>query len=592
MSDTQRTKWLRIKVPGFDKHNRDHMRAAIDLATENTGVDGWEFKTYEADTQEVVLVRRAIMHTVVEDDAPKRAGSRRATRKIELKAGTKPSEGEKIAADFESDPDNAGYYLTDFQPFLGWARLTKLTDPELLCRGAVATALGVKTWEVQVEAEKGGGFTIGLPAKYVPSRHDEKLQEVAETLIGSPGWYWAPKPTERRGRIVPSSLPTFQETIPYPKNLLPKPTLGVIPPLPMGEALADRGDQSNEVLFLKYTDGPHVQLGGTSGSGKSVTLNGLIASAVAGGAELAIADVPSKAVDFDSWRPFVRPGGWGCASFEENAVMLQTLYDEGQERAKVLPRYGAKNLTQLPADVQKTMKPVLVVVDEMTGLFAMQSVPKALPEDHPLVLTAQSGNLARELIIQYLEKIAAELRFVGIHLLTATQVASRSTGISTAFRTNLPHKVLLGARATAGNRKLVLRDPNGAPEVPTHIAEDGAVARGVGIAELEGREPAVFKSFYASDADLIAMLHKRDITGHPEGQLDSITRPDPRAVAALFPHLADLQQKQTEAAQPHFDDSGRAPEAWEIDPTTGERLTGYARANAARHAVTEAIGRA
>src|SRR5690606_18852657 len=121
----------------------------------------------------------------------------------------------------------------------------------------------------------------------------------------------------------------------------------------------------------------HVQLGGTSGSGKSVTLNGLIASAVAGGAELAIADVPSKAVDFDSWRPFVRPGGWGCASFEENAVMLQTLYDEGQERAKVLPRYGAKNLTQLPADVQKTMKPVLVVVDEMTGLFAMQSVPKA-----------------------------------------------------------------------------------------------------------------------------------------------------------------------------------------------------------------------
>lgn len=591
MKAHESTKWQRIKMPKFDETNAVHVQKAIEYATSQTGIDGWEFKTFDQATQEVVLIRRALMHTVVTDDG---ATAHRATRKIELKSGTKPSEAEKIAAEFESDPANAGYYMTEFQPFLipAWARLTKLTDKELVCRGAIATALTVKPWDVQVETTRGGGFRVTLPTKYVPSRHDDKLQEVAESLVGSLGWYWDPQPTKRTGSIVPSSLPTFAETISYPKELLPHPSLGIIPPLPVGEALAARGDRPNEIIYLKHGDGPHTQLGGTTGAGKSVTLSTLIASAIAGGAELAIADLPSKAVDFDAWRPFVRPGGWGCASFEENATMLEALYKEGQDRAKLLSRYAVKNTTELPADVQKVTRPILVVVDEMTGLFAMATVPKALPDTHHLVISATAGNLARELIIQYLEKIAAELRFVGIHLLTATQVASTQTGISTAFRTNLPNKLMLGARATMNNRKLILRDPQGSPQVPTHIAENGSIARGVGVAELEGREPVVFKSFYASDAELIGMLADRGIAGHPSGQLDTITRPDPRAVLALFPALAELKQAEAEKSQQSFDDSNRTLEDWEIDPDTGKPLTGFARANAARHAVTEAAGRA
>lgn len=592
----QSTKWQRIKVPKFDETNAVHVQKAIEYATTQTGIDGWEFKTFDQASQEVVLIRRALMHTVVaDDDGEVAAGSaRRATRKIELKSGTKPSEAEKIAAEFESDPANNGYYMTEFQPFLipAWARLMKLTDKELVCRGAIATALTVKPWDVQVEATRGGGFRVTLPTKYVPSRHDEKLQEVAESLVGSPGWYWDPQPSTRTGRIVPSSLPTFAKVIPYPEALLPQPTLGRIPPLPMGEALAERGDKPNETVFLKYTDGPHVQLGGTTGSGKSVTLNGLLASAIAGGAELAIIDVPAKAVDFENWRPFVRPGGWGCQSFEEAAVVLEGLYKEGTNRAKTLSRYGAKNLSQLPADVQRNMRPILIAADELTGMFAMATVPSGLSNKHPLVVEAKMGNLARELIIQYLEKIAAEMRFVGLHLLTATQVASTSTGISTAFRTNLPHKVILGSRATPVNRKLILRDPQGSPEVPSHVAEDSEVAIGVGVAELEGREPVVFKSFYASDESLIKLLHKRGITGHPAGQLDTITRPDAKAVMELFPALAELKQAEAEKSQQSFDDSNRTHEDWEIDPETGKPLTGFARANAARHAVTEAAGRA
>ncbi len=37
-----------------------------------------------------------------------------------------------------------------------------------------------------------------------------------------------------------------------------------------------------------------------------------------------------------------------------------------------------------------------------------------------------------------MQKIAAEQRFVGFHLILSTQVASTDTGISTSLRTNLP----------------------------------------------------------------------------------------------------------------------------------------------------------
>lgn len=563
----------------FDAENPAHVDAALKVAAEGGHGTGWKVQSFDSKAGMLTLWRQSAVTTVTREDG---GGD---SYRVGLERDTKLSDGEAIASRLESDPAHEGYYMTRFEPFNGRATMTKLTDSEVRARSAIATVLGVKPWDVQVKATTGGGFDVKLPQNYVPSRHDDKLDEIAQVAIGKPGWYFTGDAAKLTGKVVPSTPPTFPSSIPYPFSKMPTVTPGVLPPIPIGVCLPERGDKQGDPIALDTDASPHTQVGGTSGAGKSVLLNIAIAGALAGGAELVILDVPAKAIDFDAWRPFVRRGGWGCESFQEGAIVLEQLYKEGNERAATLKRYGAKKVGELPRDIQLQMKPVFIVVDEVTGMFSMDTVPKSLPDDHPLRLEASSKNLAKELIRQYLEKIAAELRFVGYRLVISTQVASTSTGISTAFRTNLGNKALLGARATDGNRKLILRDPSSAPQVPDHVKFDSNASRGVGVSEFEGRDSRVFKSYFATERDLIAHLATRGVSPRTTG-VETFTRPDPQLVAAMFPELATIAEAEKDANATRFGASPRELESWEVDPATGKPLTGFARANAARAQLT------
>ncbi|EQM74820.1 FtsK/SpoIIIE domain-containing protein [Microbacterium maritypicum] len=567
-----------IKVgPQFNPNSTRHVDELLERIEKRGGGKGWKVVDY--DGTHVTLINRGVMHSV--ESATKR------TKIINLGGEMRASDGEKTAAMLESNPKYEGWFLTRFEPHINRAVLSQLTEGERRCRSAVANALRVKPWDVQISPRDGGGFLLDLPESYTPSAHDAKLQEVAETAVGKVGWYFTGDAKSLRGEIVPSLPPTFADVIRYPADLLPRPAGGGIPPIPLGERLSDRGDVPNDVLTLDFDAAPHMQLGGVTGGGKSVTVNILIAGALAALAEMVIIDVPQKAVDFEAWRPFVRPGGWGCESFQENAVALEELYKEGERRAATLKRYGVKKMSQLPADIRATMHDVLIVVDELTGLFTMDSVPRRLAADDPLRIEAESKNYARELIRTFIEKIAAEQRFVGFHLVVSSQVATVNTGASVALRTNLPHKALLGSNASDQNRKNIHSDVTSIPGVPAHIKNDPKASMGVGTAEFSGQAACVFKSFYADEQELIDLLRARGNQGLPPTQLDQ-TRPDPSIVRKRFPELAQIAEHARELETPDYAaaDANRPLEAWEIDPETGRPLTGFARANAARAEVT------
>lgn len=861
-----------IPVPDvFDQNNKQHLDEVLKKVADHGKGTGWEVASFDPVGRQLTLQRQTAVTQVT-----KRAGE--DSYRVEIPRDTRPTDGDKIAAKLEGDPRHAGYFMTRFDPYAGEATLSKLSKEELRCRNAVAVALGVKPWDVGVTTTAGGGFNLTLPHSYVPSKHDDKLQEVAEAIVGKVGWYFTSEPAELTAEIVPSKPPMLPEVIPFQRDLIvPSESPAILAPLPIGLALAERGDQPSEPVMLNLEDGPHTQVGGTSGGGKAlhvataiptptgwttmgqlelgstilgrdgkpctvtwpgpveerelyclvlddgqsfladgehqwivtggqhpapveqdaaavmlaqtrhpldrrtlaglcelyrdlgarawptpgllaaylsiagvsdisgdlevdsvsrvllsrvqfelgerprlqpgervmttsmmladggefqvrlaapiltdgdsiqrgevpgrsaalasltkgaqlgngaleletsqanadtvrelarglgfhvtetelddelvavvissrdhlkivsiapagtgparciqvdsadasylvgeyvpthntVTLNGLITGALLAGAELAVIDLPSKAVDFQWVQPFVRDGGWGCESMEEGAVVLERLYAEGAERAATLKRYGAKKLSELPLDMQQQMRPILVVADEVTGLFAKDTVPKSLGADDPLVLEALSKNLASDLIQQYIQKIAAEYRFVGFKLVLSTQVAGTQTGIGTALRTNLQNKFLLGAKATDGNRKLILRDVTSVPVPPAHIQNNAKVARGVGVAELEGQPGMVFKSSYADTDDLIKYLRDAGVPERSQYELDS-TRPDPKFVQKRFPDLGNISV-ETAAFEP----AKRTPEAWEVDPNTGEPYTDpRQRANAARHYAT------
>jgi len=83
--------------------------------------------------------------------------------------------------------------------------LEKLPEDAIRCRGAVAVVLAVKPWQVQVARRKGGGFVLDLPTSYVPSRHDGKLTEVPENVVGRPSWYVDIDAKALAAQIIPAS---------------------------------------------------------------------------------------------------------------------------------------------------------------------------------------------------------------------------------------------------------------------------------------------------------------------------------------------------------------------------------------------------
>lgn len=326
----------------------------------------------------------------------------------------------------------------------------------------------------------------------------------------------------------------------------------------------------------------------------TVTLNAMITYSLASGAELVICDVPHKQVDFLDFKKFVRPGGWGCADptspmavwLPEALTALGMVYDEGMRRAGLLAKYNVTKIGDIPA--RERPKPILVVCDEVTGMLQLDDVPKGVPKDHPIVAEANQNNLMRQMMLSYMKKIAAELRFAGIRMVLSSQVSSVNTGIPTALRMNLTNKLLLGANPTDGNRKLSLADADSVPTVPDNVKADGKASKGVGVAELEGQRGQVIKSFYAPSSDFVKALDRLGVptTDRP--------RPTRREVDKYTPALDEPEDKPPARAGHAGNDYGytQQSDAEFLRDFDNKAEGGFARANAARRELDRAAGTA
>lgn len=348
---------IRVKLPeAFDA--RKHTGAILTKVAQAHG-EGWEIESIDTTARTLTAIRQAqITQVSASTDTPE-------AMVLGLARGTKPSDGDRIAARFEDA--HPGYSLTRFDPYLGQATMTRLSEAEVRARGAVAVALGAKVWDVQVSARTGGGFHLSLPSSFVPSKHLGKLTEVAEHVVGRPGWFVQANAAELTAHIVPASPPTFPGMIATPMKALSKDRDRTA----FGMQLPPPGKTAGEVLTIDWTAQSFALLAGTPGSGKTVAANALIAGAVASGNDLVIVDEFSKRVDFLWAREFTRDGGWGCDSLPAAVTSLAMVYEEGQRRAGVLAEKGHVNWLDMPASEQ--FRPVLIVVELRNALAHGQS---------------------------------------------------------------------------------------------------------------------------------------------------------------------------------------------------------------------------
>ena len=429
------------------------------------------------------------------------------TLKVELSPTTKTTDGDKIATKMQQlYPE---YQLTDFQPYLGHATLTRLDDKTIRAREALAVAIKVKPWDIKIKPVDNG-YDIQLPPTYMASRHDKTLQEAVTNVIGEKGWWIKIDGETLRGKIREGEKPHFPPVIPLPPYVGGKQMF-----IPVGETLG-MGAKKSEKLYLNMEDNAGTLLVGTPGSGKTVTINAIITGCLERGWEIGIGDVPHKAGDFSWCKHYCKQGFYGAESKRATETVVEKVYALRDERKKLLDQYGVVKWNDLPSDIRPA--PFLLVLDELTGLFYKEKLPTGIPKDSEIYQEALLENLSTQRMIATVQKIALELRFVGVRLLLATQQAQANTGISVPLKMALPNRILMGAKTDKRAKTHAFLDPDNVPDVPEEIVNDAKMAKGAGTAEIEGEKMVVFKSFYASPDALTARLNAANIptTSQPE----------------------------------------------------------------------------
>lgn len=539
--------------------------------------DGWEIESIDPVKGEAVAVRTRMLTEIT-------AGPGDDVLEVTLPGNTRPSDGAKHAARLADA--HPGYEMTRFEPWLRRALLTRVDPLTSRARQALSAALGCDPWEIQVTPrpadERGDtGFDLELPGAYLPAKHDDKLEQVATTVVGRPGWYVVTDPVKRTASIIPSDPPTFPELLPYPMEALKSADRHRTP---FGRKLPKPGAELGEVAVIDWTAAAFGFLAGTPGAGKSVSINDIIAGQLAAGASLAILDTRAKAVDFSWCKQFCRAGGWGCDSLEAAVTVLSMLYEEGNRRAEQMARLGYQNWLDMPPGEQ--FQPVLIVIDELTGLLATEKVPAGIPKTHPLAIEAMQHNLLVATLDKFISKITAEMRFVGLRMLLSTQVTNAGTGMGPSLKTKLGHKLLQGTNPSESARKQAFNDPTSVPVIPDNVKADGKVSRGTGAAESEGQPTFVYKSFFATTREFQEALRK---LGVPE--LPDDPAPTRSQIARHSPSLDDASMDTAGGGGQAAEPAGYRAEP-RISPETGEVLTGFAKANENRRLLAAQDGTA
>ncbi len=144
-------------------------------------------------------------------------------------------------------------------------------------------------------------------------------------------------------------------------------------------------------------------------------------------------------------------------------------------------------------------------------------------------MEAAQANLLKAALARSINKIIAELRFVGVRMLLASQVTNNSTGIGPSLKSKIGHKILQGANPSKTARTQAFSDESAVPQVPANVRADPDAARGTGAAELEGRAPVVYKAYYATTGDNAQALLRLGIptTAGPAPTSEQIARHAP-----------------------------------------------------------------
>ena len=221
-------------------------------------------------------------------------------------------------------------------------------------------------------------------------------------------------------------------------------------------------------VSVNLADIPHILLGGSTGSGKTVLLKVLIHQALEKGAEVAIADFKGG-VDFPTaWRERCRL----CCDEETLLALLDSYVAELKARKELLRNAGQPNIVAYNKADGKSLPRLILACDEIAEVLDKTGLTK---EQKEMVGQIESR----------LSMIARQGRAFGIHLILATQRPDANI-LSGQIRKNINCRVC--GRADNVLSQIILDNTNAADQIPKDakgrfLLHDGMVFQGYWLDE-------------------------------------------------------------------------------------------------------------
>ena len=212
---------------------------------------------------------------------------------------------------------------------------------------------------------------------------------------------------------------------------------------------------------------PHLLVGGTTGSGKSVGVNSMLLSLLYTRTpeELRMILVDPKMLEFEMYRDIPHLLHPVVTEPKLASAVLKWACTEMDDRYRQLTRWKVRNIENYNAKVEREM-------EDWTPAKARQYAPKDWPDNEPLpppkrmpYLVIVIDELADLMMVaakdveESIIRIAQKARAAGIHLIVATQRPSVNV-ITGLIKANMPSRIAFQVRTKIDGRTIL--DQNGA----------------------------------------------------------------------------------------------------------------------------------
>jgi hypothetical protein len=187
---------------------------------------------------------------------------------------------------------------------------------------------------------------------------------------------------------------------------------------------------AGEPRFFDLATAPHLLVAGTTGSGKSVALNGMLLSLMAarGPEQLRLVLIDPKRVELAPYAGVAHLLTPIESAPEHASTALQWLVAEMDRRYDAFAAEGVQDITQFNPSAADALPRIVLVIDEYASLIARAKDAKPA-----------------------LDRIFAEGRAAGIHAVLATQHPSAKT-IDSSIKTNIPTRLIFAMGQKEGSQ--------------------------------------------------------------------------------------------------------------------------------------------